>query len=400
MNTPPILLNPVNNITVSAGVYFEYHVPSDTFYDLQEGATDSLTLSLLNMDQRELTGESWVQFDPKRQMIFGLPLPQYMAAMRQEFVLVAFDSRSASDRDVFVIDVDDSSMQDLNHYFAVSLETNLKSFVNNSSNIVDFVLAMGRFFNETSDSSVLVTDVQNGSVVVHWSNATLSRGSCQNETIQEIFQAMSGGDNESVSLDFQAAMAPQFVVKSVELFLTGNCLPLLVLPPGGPGTGSDALLWILIPVVVVAILVLIIAMVLCYIRRKRRYSGKLMLDDERPIFSISRKPVLLADELQMRDVGNVPKRPVVMDPDLDGPEEPESDPGVSQPARPTPPPYFYPDDFEPVLDSLESPPPSYKGSSPSNSNTPPSRQAPEYRLPPPYSAHMNPVFPFRGSSEA
>ena len=411
VNTSPFLLNPVDNFSVSLGQYFEYQVPSDTFYDLQDGSTEKLNLDLLNIDQSELAENSWVQFDRSRQVIFGIALKEDVTSVVQEYVLVAKDSTGLlGERDAIVINVDTSASKNLNHYYYVTLDLNYESFINKTENIVDAIVSIGNYFNEKRAGSILVSDIHNGSVILKWSNSTLSRSVCDNDTIYTIFDKMSGGGK--INPDFRTAMSPKFPVTSIKLDLVGSCVPVLpvaTVPPiaGQPpvsDTEPNVLLWTVIPAVIIAIIIFVIAIVLCYVRRKRRYSGKAMLDDERPIFTNDRKPVLLANELQMRDLTNVPKRPVVMNHDLEpgfdlDPESVRVPPGIGHANRPKPPPYYYPDDFDPMLDNLESPPPSYRGSP--EGNTPPyGRRPPEYKLPPPYTAHINPVFPHRGSSEA
>ena len=409
VNTPPFLLNPVDNISAALGQYFEYHIPSDTFYDLQDGTTENLNLTLLDINQSELTKSFWVQFDRVKQIVFGLPLDVDKSVALHEFVLIAKDSSGlTSERDAIVIKINTETTKDLNHYFHVVLDLPFESFVSETTNVIDGILTIGNFFGEKRASSIVVSNIQNGSVVITWSNGTLSRTVCENDTINSIFDKLSGGG--VLNPNFSAALWPKYPVASVSLELAGSCLPLMpvaTMPPivpQPPGTEAEPniLLWTLIPAVVLVLLIFVIAVTLCYIRRKRRYSGKVLMDNERPVFTNDRKPVLLANELQMLDLNNVPKRPVVLNRDLES--ELDLEPVHPSPAgdshRPKPPPYYYPDDFDPMLDNLESPPPSYRGSPPEGHSPLFGKNPPEYKLPPPYSAHMNPVFPRRGSSDA
>ena len=409
MNTPPFLLNPVNNISASLGQYFEYQIPTDTFYDLQDGTTEKLTLTLLNIDQSELTKNFWVQFDTVEQVIFGLPLNFDKSVALHDFVLVAKDSSGlSSERDAIVIKVNTRTTKDVNHYFDVKLNLHFELFVSETTNVIDGVLAIGNYLGEKRASSIVVSNVLNGSVVITWSNGTLSKKICENDTINSIYDQLSGGG--VLNPNFSAALWPKYPVTSVSLELAGSCLPLIPVAtvppiiPQPPGTEEEPniLLWTVVPAVIIALLIFVIAVTLCYIKSKRRYSGKVLLDNERPIFTNDRKPVLLENELQLQDLNNVPKRPVVLNRDLE--PELDLDPVRPSPAgnshRPKPPPYYYPDDFDPMLDNLESPPPSYRGSPPEGHSPLFGKNPPEYKLPPPYSAHMNPVFPRRGSSEA
>lgn len=42
----PSVVNPVPDLRVEYGMYFEYKVPNNTFYDVQDGWTDALHLTL------------------------------------------------------------------------------------------------------------------------------------------------------------------------------------------------------------------------------------------------------------------------------------------------------------------------------------------------------------------
>lgn len=44
----PVVVQTIPPIRVELGVYFQFSVPEQTFYDLQDGDTRNLTLSLLN----------------------------------------------------------------------------------------------------------------------------------------------------------------------------------------------------------------------------------------------------------------------------------------------------------------------------------------------------------------
>ncbi len=400
-------------MTVAVGRRFRFRVPIDTFYDLQDGATDALTMTLVHVDGTPLRAGSWIQLDARTQVVYGLPLPRDQAAdaISREFALFATDSAGlVSERDAIVIRVNSSFVEDLNHVFSVTLDLEFSSFMSDRRNVIEAVRSIGRYLNDSDAGTLTVRDVRNGSVIIEWSDASLSRDVCENDTIAATFATLSNGSD--VNPGFRSAMWPRFPVLSVSVELMGNCAssavvgipPLVIVKQSDDDEGPNVLLLTLVPALIVAVLVLVIAVALCYVRRKRRYSGKAMLDDERPVFGASRKPVLLANEFQMRDLSAKPKRPLVMNNDADSlrPVAGAADPSRPDSSRPAPPPYFYPDDFDPTLENHETPPPSYKGSPSEGDRPSPSgrQRPPEYRLPPPYTAHVNPVFPDRGSSEA
>lgn len=63
----PTLVIPFNS-------YYEYVIPEDTFFDQKDGKTRSMTLQLKERDGLELSKESWIQFDQKKQMIYAIPI--------------------------------------------------------------------------------------------------------------------------------------------------------------------------------------------------------------------------------------------------------------------------------------------------------------------------------------
>jgi len=47
----PVLLNAIPSLEIAIGVFFEFKIPEETFYDYQDGPTRSLSLSLLTNQQ-------------------------------------------------------------------------------------------------------------------------------------------------------------------------------------------------------------------------------------------------------------------------------------------------------------------------------------------------------------
>ncbi|XP_031640809.1 dystroglycan-like isoform X2 [Contarinia nasturtii] len=86
-NYPPIVRNQVELVNATINQLLVFKVPSDTFYDPEDG-TD-LKLSLLTYERIELDPKYWLQFDSKTNEFFGVP--KFGDAGQREHVLVAED---------------------------------------------------------------------------------------------------------------------------------------------------------------------------------------------------------------------------------------------------------------------------------------------------------------------
>ena len=61
-------MNAMSYLTTMLGRYFEKQIPHDMFYDVEDGSTPSLTLTVTLPYDQPLPPNFWVQFDPSRQV--------------------------------------------------------------------------------------------------------------------------------------------------------------------------------------------------------------------------------------------------------------------------------------------------------------------------------------------
>ena len=389
-NSAPVLVHPTRHIDTHLGVYFRYQVPEDTFYDYEDGNTRALKLHLLTLTMETLPLHSWVQFDLESQTIFGIPLKKNIpgSASDLKFVLVAQDSGGLEARDAIKITINVTSVAALSHQFMAIFDRDFISFTGNVANVIGMLQTVAQYFGDSSPTSMTVTELRMGSVELRWSNNTLSKKVCENETIQEFYEKIYSGGQ--VNPDFQRALYPRYPVTKVGVEYSGICVPeatvLPVFPRVVPSTSRDSAIYYytVIPAVLVALLIFIIIVVLLCIHRHRRLAGRLLMDDEKPIFAKDRHPVLLENELELKDLNNQPKQPCVIKSDGSF-----TNPAFQMPDRhpPRPPPYriqptgAYGPIFHDITGVDGSPPPEYSsGSEPGIFARPP----PLYRLPPPY----------------
>lgn len=388
VNQPPLLVNAIDVVNTQLGVYFEFEIPAYTFYDLEDGNTKHLNLQLVQLNLQPLGTESWVQFDREKQVLYGLPIQSDITPEPIQLVLIATDSGKQIARDVLEINIDTSSMVALSHAFITTFDIDYSIFMQKLDNLVHLLQTIADYFGDPSISSMTISGVWNGSLVLVWTNSSMSKEECDNDTILHLYDMMV--DNEH----FQQAMLSEYPVKSVNLTWLGVCVlppdvePIITsVPPmtGESVIGANSWTITVLPAIIIALVILILAGVYILIRqRRRKQAGRFVLDDEKPIFKNDRKPVLLAEEMELNDVNHKPKKPVMLNNDYSG--YVENLPPQQQGAHPEPPSYSHTGRLGPLLDSLEGQmlPEYYAYDGPGASHPPP----PQYRFPPPYA-----VFP-------
>lgn len=72
----PKLQNPINQLEVHVGKYYEYQVPRGTFNDTEDGDTRNLSLSVTQVYGKPLPKGAWLMFNEMSQTIYGIPLWQ------------------------------------------------------------------------------------------------------------------------------------------------------------------------------------------------------------------------------------------------------------------------------------------------------------------------------------
>ena len=379
-------MNPIHKILVQLGNYFEFPVPADTFYDTLDGDTTRLSLRLVTINNSSLPSSSWIQLDASRQVVFGLPLRNDVSELPAEYVLMASNSHGLTAVAAIQVVIDTTILDGISHRFIVTFRLNYSDFMRTRlENLKVIVKKLDAYYDDVSsvdsysNSHVSVTDLREGSVQMAWTNTSVSKTSCENETIKELFLRMS--HNGSLSDKFRRFMLPQAPVVAVGLDLLGVCGVNGSSPEGGAGvdgvSSTDGLIWLvtIIPALIVVVLIAVIILIMVIRNKRRSQRGRYLPDSEKPIFGKNRKPVLMPEEMEMLDLGLRPKKPVTMPTDNQNfytNAAYETDPVP-------PPPYQQPGS----LPRQGVSPPVYDVTG--MCNTPP----PTYRLPPPYVVNSN-----------
>ncbi|XP_037346787.2 dystroglycan [Pungitius pungitius] len=396
-NEKPVLRNPIDQVNALVGTYFEVKIPSDTFFDKEDGTTDKLRLTL-RQNHNEPVGEvSWIQFNTTSQLLFGLPDVQHVG--KHEFFMQATDKGGLNAIDAFEVRVNRWPINDKSPViFTARFEGDPRSITNDIHKKILLVKKLAYALGDRNTSAVSLRNISKGSIVVEWTNTSLPKHPCPKEQLTAMSRTLASADGKP-SQTFRHSLEPEFRPLDVTAKGRASCRTYSFIPPGdidipepaavtpALGTGrqstDDVYLHTVIPAVVVAAILLmagIIAMI-CY-RKKRK--GKLTIEDQ-ATFIKKGVPIIFADELDDSKPPPSSSMPLILQeekPPLPPPEYPNMATPETTPLNqellgeytalrdedPNAPPYQPPPPFTTPMEG--------KGSRPKNM-TP-------YRSPPPY----------------
>ncbi|XP_069062876.1 dystroglycan 1 [Pleurodeles waltl] len=399
-NNPPILKNHIDRVDTWVGTYFEVKIPSDTFYDYEDGTTDKLRLTLKMKDQQLLAENSWVQFNSTSQLMYGMP--HASLGRKHEYFMHASDKGGKTAVDAFEIHVHNNTNADKAAVkFKAKFEGDYNSVINDINKKILLVKKLAMAFGDRNSTSITLKAITNGSIVVEWTNNTLPLEPCPKEQIKAMSRKIADDHGYPLPL-FTNAMVPEFKPSNISVIGTGSCKNVQFIPVGRDGripsaappilhsdrdpqksSEDDVYLHTVIPAVVVAAILLIAGIIamICY-RKKRK--GKLTIEDQ-ATFIKKGVPIIFADELDDSKPPPSSSMPLILQeekaplppPEYPNQNMPETTPlnqdtlGEYTPLRdedPNAPPYQPPPPFTAPMEG--------KGSRPKNM-TP-------YRSPPPY----------------
>lgn len=396
-NTKPELRNPIDQVSALVGTYFEVKIPSDTFFDKQDGTTDKLRLTL-RQNNNEVVGEgSWIQFNTTSQLLYGLPDVQHSG--KHEYFMQATDKGGLTAVDAFEVRVGRWPVNDKAPVvFTARFDGDPRSVTHDVHRKILLVKKLAYALGDRNSSTVSLRNITKGSILVEWTNTSLPQHPCPKEQLAAMSKMLASHDGKP-SQNFRYSMEPQFKPSEVKVKGRASCRTYSFIPPGemslpqpevvtpALGTGrqstDDVYLHTVIPAVVVAAILLIAGIVamICY-RKKRK--GKLTIEDQ-ATFIKKGVPIIFADELDDSKPPPSSSMPLILQeekPPLPPPEYPNLATPETTPLNqemlgeytalrdedPNAPPYKPPPPFNTPMEG--------KGSRPKNM-TP-------YRSPPPY----------------
>ncbi|MEQ2220328.1 hypothetical protein ILYODFUR_004330 [Ilyodon furcidens] len=396
-NEKPVLRNPIDQVNALVGTYFEVKIPSDTFFDKEDGTTDKLRLTLRQNHNEVVGEESWIQFNTTSQLLYGLPDVQHIG--KHEYFMQATDKGGLNAIDAFEVRVKRWPLNDKTPViFTARFNGDPRLITNDIHKKILLVKKLAYVLGDRNSSTVSLRNISKGSIVVEWTNTSLPQHPCPKEQLRNMSRTLGDADGRP-SQKFTSYMGPEFIPEDVKVRGKASCRTYSFIPPAEidipepsmvtPGLGSsrhstdDVYLHTVIPAVVVAAILLIAGIIamICY-RKKRR--GKLTIEDQ-ATFIKKGVPIIFADELDDSKPPPSSSMPLILQeekPPLPPPEYPNMASPETTPLNqellgeytalrdedPNAPPYQPPPPFTAPMEG--------KGSRPKNM-TP-------YRSPPPY----------------
>ena len=328
------------------------------------------------------------------QVLYGLPLQYDLSTSEVDRILLkATNPRDLSTNLTIVMNISGTNVKNISFIFSVEILQDRLRLANNDSipyttdEVISIVNTIGQYYGDEDATWVTLIDIINNddlSVTVKWTNNSISKAECQNDTIGDLYSRIAehGDLNDMVKY-----FLPSYSIQSTSVQYLGVCT--------GQGTGdfdstSDFPIYlaIFIPLLIVLIIVIVVICVFCCLHKKGSKAGRYIPDDEKPIYSKNRKPIFIEGELEMDDPKK-PRKPTIMDADQEPPYA-YSNPSYSGPdSRRPPPPYVSDPDIQDAgdpTDSYPEEPVGYVGEMqlPQDYQRYSRRPPPVYRLPPPY----------------
>lgn len=397
-NEKPVLQNPIDQVTALVGTYFEVKIPSDTFFDKEDGTTDKLRLTLRE-NHNDVVGEgSWIQFNTTSQLLYGLPDVKHVG--KHEYFMQATDKGGLNAIDAFEVHVNRWPINDKTPViFTARFDGEPRLITNDIHKKILLVKKLANALGDRNSSTVSLRNISKGSIVVEWTNTSLQHHPCPKEQLTAMSKTLANAEGVPTQT-FRFYMEPEFRPRDLKVKGRGSCRAYSFIPPEdidipeplapvtpALGTGrqstDDVYLHTVIPAVVVAAILLIAGIIamICY-RKKRK--GKLTIEDQ-ATFIKKGVPIIFADELDDSKPPPSSSMPLILQeekPPLPPPEYPNMATPETTPLNqellgeytalrdedPNAPPYQPPPPFTTPMEG--------KGSRPKNM-TP-------YRSPPPY----------------
>ncbi|XP_030766797.1 dystroglycan [Sitophilus oryzae] len=221
--------------TVMAGKVFRFVIPKDTFKDAEDGY--NLTLQVLEEREQPLSANSWLQFNPLRRELYGLPLAEDIHTW--EYTVRATDREGEYEQDQLTIQVQQHPLERVfNHEFSLALRIEKPQ---EYQHYIDWSLkvlrALGKIYSTNmSEITVRKIDFVREPVVFTWSNDSLSSNFCPRTEIETLFKMLTANDRGDPSRELSEMLKSDLRVKLVSYRNLSTCIEQ---PPPPPVTAIN-----------------------------------------------------------------------------------------------------------------------------------------------------------------
>ncbi|XP_076304709.1 dystroglycan 1-like [Tachypleus tridentatus] len=222
VNHKPTIEKRVKKLSMVAGSIWSYHIPADTFLDVEDGNTRYLKLIFMTGERTAIPSSSWIQFDPANQTLYALPLKDNIG--KYEFILEAMDSEGMTTHDRLEIHVrQHPSARAIHHEFSMTLKYQKWQYRLAIDWQIEVVQRLAKLYGDTHTRNVNVQTISLEPVTLTWTNFTLPKYPCPRENITELMNKLIADDEGHPTKVLRKEMGDDFHVKKVTVNFLGVC---------------------------------------------------------------------------------------------------------------------------------------------------------------------------------
>ncbi|XP_072379675.1 uncharacterized protein [Diabrotica undecimpunctata] len=221
-NFDPFIENRLQQMYVIAGKIFRFVIPQNTFKDFEDEY--DLTYQLLDSNNRTVTNNSWLHFNPSRREVYGLPLEEDVS--KWVFWVKALDKDGGYVQEKLNIQVQQHKLDlVVNHEFSLIIgierHQEFQHYVDWSLKVLR---ALGKIYN-TNMAEITVRRINYTiqPVVFTWSNDSIATNYCPRSEIESLFQVLTANKIGDPSRELNMALSPELRVKKVISRELGVC---------------------------------------------------------------------------------------------------------------------------------------------------------------------------------
>ena len=226
----PVVQNRVPVINIKTGVFFQYRIPTDSFYDATDGNTAKLTLEVTEINGDALNRSSWIQFDASNQNIYGL-----LASSQQSikpFQNFTFLLRARNSLGYTAIQVIKIQSEYVNLDVGVIVTFNGRDYSSsqwNSVQLQNFMLAQLRnYFGVTSNDTIQMISFQQQATgtsqfTALWTDSRLTSTGCDQTLLRQLESKIFSA-KDTIHPNLISKMLPNIVLIDAKITYYGQCL--------------------------------------------------------------------------------------------------------------------------------------------------------------------------------
>ena len=312
-NQPPKLSIPLGVFNLSLGKYREFLIPNTTFFDPEQGFTNNLQLLLYHENGMMVSPEHWIQLNNSDKSLSFFPLLKDTNHSIVTYNLIAQDRQGDTVKDTFSVFLDPSSVENITHEIILQFNEDFALFSKSRNNLFDLMSKVASYFGDPNMKNIVVIRLTYGSTVVSYSNISFSKTVCEHVKIQQLYHLITQ-NSTGIQPNFAEFLFPKYIIQSVVIKWLGVC-KLSVKIPGAtflPTNYFAVLVSVLLPVLCFILILICLLVFFVILHKRKKQRGQFTPNDDKPIFSLNRKPVILANEIDMNTISYKPRRPMVL----------------------------------------------------------------------------------------